>query len=644
MTRQAIILAGGKGTRLRARLDGRPKPLVDIDGVPLLGRQIAALRAGGFSEILVLVNHAADQIESYCASPAFGGLSLTLVDDGEPRGTAGALLHAYDQLSSRFLVVYGDTLFDIDLDRFWRAHEAAHADASLFVHPNDHPGDSDLTETDEDGRVTAFYSPPHQAGRDLPNLVNAGLYVMEREAVAFWRERPPPTDIARDLFQAMLRRGARLQGYLSFEYIKDIGTPARLDRAVAHLRAGVVDRARRDRPQKAVFLDCEGTITECREHFAPADQLALIDGAADAVKQLNEAEYRVAIAADQPGAARGETDLAEMHRIHRKLQSLLGQQGAFVDAIYLCPHHPDPHQPDKVFAGEVPALKIPCEGRKAGIGLVEHARRDLNIDIGRSWFVGDSTSDILTARNAGLRSILVETGKAGRDGEYGVMPDFIMRDLPAAARFITRVQEPLAEISRQIAQHLVAGSLVLVGGLARQGKSTLTAVLRYELVGAGQDARILALDGFLRNQNDRDPGVLGRYDLDSVHATLTPWLRREGTIDIDVPIYDRLTRRRAPRGTALHLTPDSVLIVDGVPALLMEPITRRRIVRVFVDGDEAVRQRRVVDDLIARGMSPEQAQSTTAERAEDETPIVMASAADADIVLSLDAILAGLGA
>jgi uridine kinase len=146
----------------------------------------------------------------------------------------------------------------------------------------------------------------------------------------------------------------------------------------------------------------------------------------------------------------------------------------------------------------------------------------------------------------------------------------------------------------------------------------------------------------LRNQNDRDPGVLGRYDLDSMRATLTPWLRCEGTIDIGVPIYDRLTRRRAPRGTTLHLTPESVLIVDGVPALLIEPTTQRRIVRVFVEGDEAVRQRRVVNDLIARGMSPEQALSTNAERAEDETPIVMASAARADIVVSLDAILAGL--
>jgi histidinol-phosphate phosphatase family protein len=635
MTRQAIVLAGGMGTRLRARLDGRPKPLVDIDGVPLLGRQIAALRAYDFSEILVLVNHAADQIEAYCADPAFAGLRLTLIDDGEPRGTAGAVLHALDHLSARFLVIYGDTLFDIDLDHLWRAHEQAEADATLFLHPNDHPGDSDLTETDEDGRVTAFHSPPHDAAANLPNLVNAGLYVMERDAVAFWRDRPMPTDIARDMFPAMLRRGAKLRGYVSFEYIKDIGTPARLDRAVAQLRAGVVERARRDRPQKAVFLDCDGTITEWRRHLARGDELALIDGAADAVKQLNEAEYRVVIGIGRLILAGEKTGPGELRRIHGELPSLLGRHGAFVDALYM-----PRHQPGESWAGEGRAREVSSECRAPGNRPIEDARRVLNIDLGRSWLIGDSTTDILLAARAGLRSILVETGKAGRDGRYAVLPDFVARDLAAAARFITRLSEPLAEISRAVVERVAPGDLVLVGGLARQGKSTLTGVLCHELIRAGLDARVLPLDGFLRNLEDRQPGVLGRYDLDRVQATLASWLRCEGAVDIEAPIYDRLTRRRASPGTTVHLTPQSVLIVDGVPALLIEPATRRRIVRVFVEGDDAARERRVVEDLIARGMSPEQARSTKAERAEDETPIVAASIARADTVLSLDAILA----
>jgi histidinol-phosphate phosphatase family protein len=635
MTRQAIILAGGMGTRLRSRLDGRPKPLVDIDGIPLLGRQIAALRADDFSEILVLVNYAAEQIAAYCAEPAFAGLRLALIDDGEPRGSAGAVLHAFDHLASRFLVVYGDTLFDLDLDRLWRTHEQAEADATLFLHPNDHPGDSDLTETDKDGRVTAFLSPPHDAAANLPNLVNAGLYVMEREAIAFWRTQPIPTDIARDMFPAMLRRGAKLQGYVSFEYIKDIGTPGRLDRAVAQLRAGVVERARRDRPQKAVFLDCDGTITEWRRDLARGDQLVLIDGAAGAVKQFNEAEYRVVIGAGPPILADEETEPAEARRIHGELPSLLGRHGAFVDALYM-----PRHQPGESSAGEGRAREVSSDCHEPGNELIEDARRDHNIDLGRSWLVGDSTTDILLAARAGLRSILVETGNAGRDGRYAALPDFVARDLAAAARLITRISEPLAEVSRAIVERVAAGDLVLVGGLARQGKSTLTGVLCHELIRSGLDARVLPLDGFLRNFEDRQRGVLGRYDLDLLQGTLAPWLRCEGAVDIEAPIYDRLTRRRVSSGTRLHLTPASVLIVDGVPALLIKAPTSRRIFRIFVDGEAAARERRVVEDLIARGMSPEEARTTNAERAKDETPIVAASIARADIVLSLDPILA----
>jgi uridine kinase len=202
----------------------------------------------------------------------------------------------------------------------------------------------------------------------------------------------------------------------------------------------------------------------------------------------------------------------------------------------------------------------------------------------------------------------------------------------------------LSDTSNRIAQHVNAGSLVLVGGLARQGKSLLAAVLCHVLRGTRLDARVLALDGFLRNLNEREPGILGRYDLASVLAALTPWLRYGSGIDIEAQVYDRLTRRRTGQGTTLHLAADSVLIVEGVPALLMECTTHRRIVRVYVTGDEASREQRVIDDLIVRGMSLEEARLTSAGRAQDETPIVAASVAHADIVVSLDAVLGRLAA
>ena len=114
---QSVILAGGKGTRLAARLNGRPKPLIEIAGVPLLERQLRQLQAAGVSEAIVLVNHEAHQIEAFLAERDWGALAIELIDDGEPRGTAGAVLAGLDRLRDTFLVLYGDTLFDIFTQR-----------------------------------------------------------------------------------------------------------------------------------------------------------------------------------------------------------------------------------------------------------------------------------------------------------------------------------------------------------------------------------------------------------------------------------------------------------------------------------------------------------------------------------------------
>lgn len=429
--RQAIVLAGGKGTRLRERLGGKPKPLVDVDGVPLLARQLKALRMYGVTDVLLLVSHAADQIEHFIADSGFDGLAVTLVHEGEPRGTAGALLAAIDRLAPRFLVIYGDTLFDVDIGRLWDAHVGGGADATLLLHPNDHPFDSDLVELDDAGFVGRIHAAPHPEGAWVPNLVNAAMYVMERESIAFWRDAPPPSDIARDLFPAMLRRGARLLGYRSFEYIKDVGTPARLDKAVKALRSGMVGRARLGTPQRAVILDRDGTINELRGHLAVAEDLELVPGAAEAIKRLNDAEWRVVVVTNQPVLARGEATAQELKRIHAKLDVLLGRVGAFVDRLYFCPHHPD-----RGFPGEVAELKMVCECRKPAPGLIKQAVAEMNLDLRQSWLVGDSTGDMELAKTCGLRSILVRTGCGGTDGKYGAAPDLTAPDLPEAVGLI----------------------------------------------------------------------------------------------------------------------------------------------------------------------------------------------------------------
>jgi histidinol-phosphate phosphatase family protein len=432
---QAVVLAGGRGTRLASRLGGRPKALIDVAGVPLLERQLCSLKAQGLASAFVLVGHEAAQIEAFCAARDNFGLDLTLVDDGEPRGTAGAVLAILDRLGPEFLVVYGDTLFDIDMARFARVHRAdSTAVATLFLHPNDHPHDSDIVELDGTGAIQAFHAPPHAPGVWLPNMVNAALYALRRERLAAWR--PPigarQLDFARDVFPGLLAAGARLRGYVSPEYIKDIGAPERLDRACAALAVGEVAAASLRAPRPAIFLDRDGTLNVPNGHIARPEDLHLYPWACEAVRGVNRSPYRAVLVTNQPVIARGECGPAELRTIHAKLETLLGREGAWLDGLYVCPHHPDAG-----FPGEVASLKIACECRKPRPGLLLRAAADLNIDLPRSWMIGDSAADMDAARAVGVGALLVRSSGA-TNGPPTPNADFVFDDALAAVKFATR--------------------------------------------------------------------------------------------------------------------------------------------------------------------------------------------------------------
>jgi histidinol-phosphate phosphatase family protein len=152
---------------------------------------------------------------------------------------------------------------------------------------------------------------------------------------------------------------------------------------------------------------------------------------AEAIHRLNHRGWRAVIITNQPVIAKGFCTEEDLQNIHNKLETLLGREHAFVDRIYYCPHHPETG-----FAGERAELKIDCECRKPKPGMLLQAARDLNIDLAQSWLIGDTTTDVQTARNAGVRSILVHTGHAGKDGKYSARPDYSFDTLGEAVDFV----------------------------------------------------------------------------------------------------------------------------------------------------------------------------------------------------------------
>jgi histidinol-phosphate phosphatase family protein len=329
------------------------------------------------------------------------------------------------------VVLYGDTMVNVDLTRLAQAHARGGADATLLLHPNNHPHDSDLVEVDPHGLVTAFHNRPHLAGRWFQNLVNAGLYIVCKSALRPWAAQPAKMDFGRDLFPAMLQRGARLLGYNSPEYIKDVGTPERYNKICAELERGVVAASSLTVPQRAVFLDRDGTLVADKDCLRSAAGLELLPGVPEAIRELNHHGWRTVVVTNQPVIAKGWCDEAELRNIHNKLETLLGSEHAYLDRIYHCPHHPEGG-----FPGERPELKIQCVCRKPGLGMIHQAAADLNLDLAQSWLIGDTTTDIQTAKNAGLRSVLLQTGAGGGDGKFPATPDFRTAGLREAVRLI----------------------------------------------------------------------------------------------------------------------------------------------------------------------------------------------------------------
>ena len=469
---KAVIMAGGKGTRIRSVASDIPKPMIPVLDKPVLQYQIENLRHCGITDIILVTGYLSEAVRDYFGDGSNLGVKISYFNEDSPMGTAGALYYLYRDglLEDDFLLIMGDLMLSVDFKRFMEAHKASGAYATLFVHPNSHPFDSDLIVTDEVGRLEDFTEdkcgldniaeaqsesekhlhkePAHAMSKPVigviskkaerpedfyyHNQVNAGIYALSPKSAALVAEPVDKIDLDKDIIRPLIAEN-KVYAYRSTEYVKDMGTPERYNEVSEAVRTGAVERRNLSNRQRCIFLDRDGTINVEKGFLNNPDELELLPGAAEAIRRINASEYLAVLITNQPVIARGECNFEGLDEIQKKLDTLLGREGAYIDAMYYCPHHPH-----SGFEGEVKALKFKCRCRKGAPGMILKAAEELNIDTAASWMIGDKTSDVECGSRASCKTVLLHTGADGTDGRFDEPADMQASNLAEAVDIILR--------------------------------------------------------------------------------------------------------------------------------------------------------------------------------------------------------------
>lgn len=409
---KTVIMAGGKGTRISSVASDIPKPMIKIEGKPVLEHEIECLRDQGFTNLIITVSHLGSVIMDYFGDGSRFGVQIEYFNEETPLGNAGALFKLRDQLEDDFLLLNADAIFDVDFNRFVDYHKAKSSLVTLFTHPNSHPYDSGVLIADENGAVETWLTKEDIRPQWYRNRVNAGLHVINPAVLDITGIDPEvvgtvidgktiKVDLDRQILKPLCGTG-KMFCYDSPEYVKDMGTPDRYAAVCKDFAAGRVKAKNLKQKQKAVFLDRDGTINKYVGFLRNIDDFELLPDVAEAIRKINESGYLAIVVTNQPVIARGEVTREQLEEIHSKMETLLGAEGAYLDAIYYCPHHPH-----KGYKGEIPELKIDCECRKPRPGMLLQAARDFNINLSQSWMIGDGENDVKAGKAAGCKTIQI---------------------------------------------------------------------------------------------------------------------------------------------------------------------------------------------------------------------------------------------
>lgn len=378
---QAVILAGGLGTRLGSLTQRMPKPMLPVAGRPFLDILIAELQRQHVDDIIVVGGFFGQVIADHLRHAP----GVEVVIEPSALGTGGALRFVKSRLAPRFFFLNGDSLFDINLQDL--AATAGDADATLALRHMPEMARYGPVELAADGTIIGFAERPQHSG---PGVINGGVGFMSSTIVAHIPEGM--ISIERDVYPLLARQG-RLRGRVYNRPFIDIGVPE--DYALAQTKIPALLK------RGAIIFDRDGVLNDDVAYAHRPDQIRWTPGAKDAVKLANDAGLLALVATNQAGIARGYYSEAAMHELHGWMRSELAEAGARIDDIAFCPYHPD---------GTVEEYRHASPFRKPEPGMLLALMAKHGLTPNRCIMVGDQPTDMAAAAAAGIEGALFTGG------------------------------------------------------------------------------------------------------------------------------------------------------------------------------------------------------------------------------------------
>ena len=394
---QIVILAGGKGTRL-LKFSRKPKIFLKFGSTRLIDLYIKIFKNFDAKNISFILGNKGKDIKKYLDKKKFKG---NIIIEEKPLGTAGYLRNFQKFSSEDVLVIMGDILTKFDIKKFLKFHKKKKSDISLFVHPNNHPYDSDLVDINDNNKVLRFYSKERKKDIVSDNLATAGIYLFRSKILKLLKKNKKQ-DLSKHLIQKAIKKNFFVYAYKSAEYVKDVGTPKRYFQAIKDIKKNKFDFTNNKKKNVAIFLDRDGVLNKEKKNFKYSNPCSFYPKVFSSLKKINQSKYLSILITNQPAVAKGFVTKSYLEYSHKKMQTELGKNNVYLNDIFYCPHHPD-----KGFKGEIKKFKINCSCRKPKPGMIFQAKKYYNIDLSKSYFIGNSINDYKAAKAAGVKPIIV---------------------------------------------------------------------------------------------------------------------------------------------------------------------------------------------------------------------------------------------